>query len=69
MVDHLNLLDKDEWREVCRKMRPDWTDEQFEEKWNEFQEIKRNKGLSYPINTTPSSPPVAEPRPQDEAAG
>lgn len=41
----LHELDKDEWRNVARKLRPDWTDEQFEEAWHEFCEMKRRKKI------------------------
>lgn len=39
----LNEYDKTEWRDVAQKLRPDWTDEQFEKAWNEFVELKRSK--------------------------
>lgn len=45
-VTKLNLLSKDEWRDVTRSVRPSWTDEQFEECWAEFCEMKRWKELS-----------------------
>ena len=42
----LNEYDKEEWRLVQRAIRPDWTDEQFEEAWHEFVEMKNKKQLS-----------------------
>ena len=39
----INEYDKNEWRDVARILRPDWTDEQFEEAWLEFCELKRSK--------------------------
>lgn len=38
----LNEFDKDEWRDVSRKLRPDWTEEQFEEAWQEFVALKQH---------------------------
>lgn len=36
----LNELDKEEMRLVSRKLRPDWTDEQFDEMWADFCAMK-----------------------------
>lgn len=41
----LNELDRDEWREVCRILRPDWSEEEFDRAWSEFQELKRRRAL------------------------
>lgn len=41
----LNKFSKEEWRDVVRRVRPDWTDEQFDSAWTEFQELKRSKAL------------------------
>lgn len=41
----LDEFDKIEWRDVARRVRPDWTDEQFEEAWREFHEMKRRRLL------------------------
>lgn len=41
----LNELDKIEWRDVVRRVRPDWSDEQFEIAWAAFQQEKRAKRL------------------------
>lgn len=31
-------MDKEVWREVTRRLKPDWSDEQFEQAWLEFVE-------------------------------
>jgi len=41
----MTTLDKEDWREIAYTLRPDWTDEQFEEAWTEFVELKRLKSL------------------------
>lgn len=41
----LDEYDKTEWREVARLLKPDWTEEQFEEAWQEFLELKRRKTM------------------------
>jgi hypothetical protein len=41
----LNEFDKEEWRLVARQFRPDWSDEDFDEAWAEFAEMKRLKGM------------------------
>jgi hypothetical protein len=41
----LNEFDREEWWDVCRTVKPDMTREQFEADWEEFQELKRKKGL------------------------
>lgn len=41
----LNELDVNEWRDVTRIVRPDWTDEQFDEAWEQFQQMKARKRL------------------------
>lgn len=46
MSARLDQFDKVEWRDVVRRVRPDWTDEQFEQAWAEFIEMKRRKSLS-----------------------
>lgn len=45
-MSRLDMFDKIEWRDVARRLRPDWTDEQFEIAWEEFCEWKRRKRLS-----------------------
>ena len=43
MTTRLNEFDKDEWRDVARRLRPDWSGEQFDRAWNEFLELKKSK--------------------------
>jgi hypothetical protein len=42
----LDEFDKIEWRDVARKLRPDWSDEDFERAWAEFFAEKERKALS-----------------------
>lgn len=45
----LDEYDEIEWRDVCRRVRPDITDEQFAEAWAEFVAIKSalsSKGMT-----------------------
>lgn len=42
----LNEFDKDEWRAIAMRLRPEWTEEEFEASWTEFVAMKRSKGLS-----------------------
>lgn len=42
----LDEFDKTEWREVARILRPDWTDERFDDAWERFCEMKRSKSLN-----------------------
>jgi hypothetical protein len=35
MAARLDEYDKTEWRDVCRKFRPDWTDEEFDAEWEQ----------------------------------
>jgi hypothetical protein len=41
----LDEFDKDEWREVCRLVRPDIEDEEFEELWKDFCRMKNFRSL------------------------
>lgn len=43
--DSLVQFDKYEWRDITRMVRPDITDDEFEEMWAEFAEMKANKEL------------------------
>lgn len=36
----LDELDKEEWWDVCRRMRPDMTREQYDADWKEFIAMK-----------------------------
>lgn len=38
-------MTKDEWRDVALSLRPDWTEEDFEEAWIGFLDLKRRKAL------------------------
>ena len=38
-------LTKEEWREVCRLLAPEWDDERFEEEWEEFCRWRERRGL------------------------
>ena len=42
----LDEFTKDEWRDVCRRLRPDITDDEFDEEWREFQAHKRRRRLN-----------------------
>lgn len=42
----LSELDKNEWRDVARLLRPDWTEKKFDDAWREFCELKRRKGAN-----------------------
>lgn len=42
----LNEFDADEWFDVCRRIRPDLTREEFDEKWLEFIAAKRRRQAS-----------------------
>lgn len=44
-VDSTHLLSKDDWYEVCCRVKPHLTWAEFEELWNEFQDYKRWKKL------------------------
>lgn len=39
----LDEFDKTEWRDVARQLHPDWTDDEFDGLWAEFQEMKSRK--------------------------
>lgn len=41
----LNELDKVEWFDVARQFIPDLTQEKFDDMWDEFQELKRKRGM------------------------
>jgi len=42
----MDEFDKDEWYQVCRTVRPDWTEAQFDKAWADFCEAKRRKAFS-----------------------
>lgn len=39
-------FDEDEWRDVCRYLRPELSDEEFTRLWNEFQTAKAARQLN-----------------------
>jgi hypothetical protein len=45
-MTRLNELDRLEMWDVCRRMRPDWTGEKFEEHWKEFCRLKEQHAKS-----------------------
>lgn len=36
----LDEFDRDEWEDVARRLRPDWSEEDRDEAWNEFVRLK-----------------------------
>lgn len=38
---NLPIYDKEEWRLVCQRVRPNWTDAKFDSVWDAFIEYKR----------------------------
>lgn len=42
----LDEYDIDEWWDVCRRVRPDLTREQFNAMWAEFQAMKQRRTAS-----------------------
>jgi len=41
----LDVLDKQEFRDSTRHL-VDWTEEEFDKHWAEFQEMKRKRGMN-----------------------
>ena len=41
----LNEFDKEEWRLVARRLRPDWSDEEFDRHWEDFQRDKERRAM------------------------
>lgn len=41
----LDEYDEDEWRDIVRAARPDWSEEEIAEAWARFVEAKRMKGM------------------------
>ncbi len=46
IIDPLHVLTKDEFRDVCRKLRPDISDDEFDDSWEQFQQMKALKKLN-----------------------
>ena len=42
----LDEFDKTEWRDVARRLRPDWTEADFEREWNAYFEWKQRRALN-----------------------
>lgn len=49
-LEPLNLLDRDEFWDVCKSVRPDITREQFETDWDEFQDLKAQRAARMELN-------------------
>lgn len=45
MSARLDELDRTEWADVVRRLCPDITEAELDEKWQRFIELKRQKGL------------------------
>lgn len=45
MNARLNEFDKEEWRSVMRRARPEITEAEYDEAWAEFAEMKRRKEM------------------------
>lgn len=45
-LEPLDILDKDEFRERTRSLVPDMTDEQFDARWQDFQNRKQARSLN-----------------------
>lgn len=41
----LNEFTREEWFDVVRTLKPDLSEEQFEELWDDFQQMKQRKKL------------------------
>lgn len=41
--NRLDEYDKTEWRDVCKTVRPDLTDKEFDAMWDDFCEMKAKK--------------------------
>lgn len=44
-LPRLDSLDKDEFRERTRHLAPGMTDEQFDQRWEEFEATKQKRGM------------------------
>lgn len=41
----LSMLDKDEWRDVYIRFKPNASEAEYDRAWDEFQEAKRMRGM------------------------
>jgi len=46
MSERLDQLDQLEARDLALRLRPDWTDADFDAAWARFMELKRQKELN-----------------------
>lgn len=44
-MTHLDEYDRTEWWDVCKKLRPDISEEEFNEMWEEFVEVTRRREM------------------------
>jgi hypothetical protein len=44
-MTRLDEYDHVEWWDICRRLRPDVTEEEFAEMWAEYLEIKRQREM------------------------
>jgi hypothetical protein len=44
-MTRLNEYDQTEWWDICRRLRPDITEVEFAEMWEEFEEEKRRRAM------------------------
>lgn len=43
---NLNEYDKDEWHDIVRTIKPDLSQEEFDEMWEEFVQMKARKQVN-----------------------
>ena len=43
---HLREYDRVEWYDILKQLKPELTQEEFDESWDELQEIKRKRELN-----------------------
>lgn len=42
-MTRLDEYDKDEWREVARRLRPDWSEADFDAAWDDCMRLKAER--------------------------
>ncbi len=45
-TESLKEFDETEWRDVAKRLRPDWSEDDFQKAWLEFSEWKRTRFLA-----------------------
>ena len=45
LPSRLDEYDRNEWRDIMRRLRPDMADADFDRAWDEFQRLKAQKAL------------------------